>query len=542
MTRAITYTLFLEEPCLLTKPGGDPNTESSLSHIPGGALRGALAARYLSDGGQADSTFNDLFLNGKVRYLNAYPLLNGARTLPTPRAWTKLKDEGDAILDRTDANDRVKVEAGIPKSLREPFVRPTNKALVEPEMEIAVHTSRNRAKGRAIEGDADSALFRYEALARGQAFAGIILLNDGTAALADTLTGLLGDRLLLGGSHMAGYGLTSVNVQSLDEQPARWREAGGAAVNVAIGASFIVYLASDAILRDPATGGPTSDVRAFLPGGPDGYIIEHAFATSGWVGGFNKQWGLPLAQQWAVLMGSTWVIKTDNGLTAKEVRDLEQQGIGARTEEGFGRLIITPADLSPWRQGGTAEGDATAPTLDPTPADDRSQKLLSQMNKRITQAALDRYLVAAVNKKADKKNVRGHLSRSQLGRLQVRIRRAAEEENLPGFVRYLEETHKRKSADDQFRKFAVGGKNFRDELHRLAATPQSIWVEFLPTVEEEEEIDGRKEKWKRVEWTPPKIGLDTDAFDYRSDEVARDYTIRYIANLCRQLSKQEGES
>src|SRR5690606_37239138 len=46
MSRVITYTLTLEEPCLLAAPGGDPNTEQSLPYIPGGAVRGALAAAF----------------------------------------------------------------------------------------------------------------------------------------------------------------------------------------------------------------------------------------------------------------------------------------------------------------------------------------------------------------------------------------------------------------------------------------------------------------------------------------------------------------
>ncbi len=95
--------LTLEEPCLLAAPGGDPNTESSLDYIPGGALRGALAAAYRRNGNDAGPTFENLFLSGKARYLNAYPLLDG-RTLPAPRAWTKLKDAGEDVYNR--AKDR----------------------------------------------------------------------------------------------------------------------------------------------------------------------------------------------------------------------------------------------------------------------------------------------------------------------------------------------------------------------------------------------------------------------------------------------------
>lgn len=308
---------------------------------------------------------------------------------------------------------------------------------------------------------------------------------------------------------------------------------------VEAGKSFIVMLTSDAILRDPVTGGPTGDICAFLPGD---YEVKESFAATGWVGGFNKQWGLPLAQEWAVLMGSTWLITAKNGIDHKGLAEVEERGIGARTAEGFGRLVVAPS----WplttgfvMEKADAMADAPAPA-GATAQDSAAQALLTRMNERAVRAELDRLLVKAVNEKADSKKVRGHLSRSQLGRLQVRIRREAEEDegDLSGFVRYLEGTRERKSADDQFRKFTLGGENFRNYLRRLASNPQAIWLEFLPTVEEE--VEGQEEKRKRVNWTPPQIG--SKPYTYQSNELAGEYTIRFIANLCRQLAKQEGES
>lgn len=526
MTRVITYTLTLEEPCLLAAPGGDPNTESSLAYIPGGALRGALAAVWLRDHKNADETFTDLFLNGKVRYLNAYPLLD-TRALPVPRAWTKLKDEGDKdeddkVYNRAEQGQFDKADESITSGVGATFVTftaPYDKS--EEAYEIAVHTARNREKGRSIEGDADSALFRYRALARDQVFAGAIVVDDGIDAAA--VEALLADRsLLLGGSQNAGYGLTRVTGV---EQPAAWREVEGEAQDIAAGDTFIVYLSSHAILHDPDTGQPTTDICRFLPG-----TIDKSFAAAGWVGGFNKQRGLPLSQQWAAQMGSTWVIKARTAIIAGQIRDLEERGIGARTEEGFGRLIINPQ----WPQEPFKfrEDDSEAkPQEESTGTDEKLSPtvplhpLLTKMNERLARAELDRRLAVAVNKMAGMR--RGHLSRSQLGRLQVRIRRAADDRNFDDFAAYLEGTRKRKSADDQFRKFTVDGRNFRDRLVGLAANPQTVWDEFVPA-----EPDPPY-------WPPTTIG--SAPFDYRTAELAHDYTVRFIANLCRQLSKLEAD-
>lgn len=551
MTRAITFNITLEEAALLAAPGGDPNTESSLAYIPGGAIRGALVAAYLRDGGSSEKqSFRDLFLNGRTRYLNAYPRLT-ARALPTPRTWAVQKDGAAAenedypqdehsqrvrsVYDRVDEGQRSAVEKGLPQGLKEAFIAFSAAAAggqgPEPitpprvDFEIAVHTARNREMGRALENDSQSALFRYQALARDQVFAAAVVVDDAVAAADyDRLPALLrGGLLLVGGSHKAGYGLTRVSEVAEAEQ---WREVDGPRADVAAGKQFSLWLTSDAILHDPQTGRPTTDVRPFLPGGPGGYTVVHSFAAAGWVGGFNKHWGLPLPQQWAARMGSVWVIEAENGLSASAIEALERQGIGARTAEGFGQVIVTP--IYPAKPGAKTPFDMSAAASITTTAVPVADKvtahadLLVRMNERIVRAELDRLLAAAVNRLAEKKHVRGRLSRSQLGRLQVRIRHEAHTNNFDGFLNYLRGTEKRKSADDQFRRFTVGGKIFRDRLTGLAQAPQTVWNEFVPQG-----------------WQPPVIDL--KAYDYKTDRLAHDYTVRFIANLCRQLSKLEVE-
>lgn len=519
MTRALTYTLWLEEPCLVVAPGGDPNTESTLDYIPGAVVRGALAGAYLRD--HSDRLeFTRLFLGGQVRYLNAYPLL-GERTLPSLRAWASKKDEGDTVYNRLVETQRNAVEQGIPKAFGRPFARPvpaaSETAVDYPEIdyEIAVHTARNRAKGRSVEGDADSALFRYRALARDQAFAGAIVLDDGDSDV-ERLKKLLGDALTIGGSRTAGYGLVRVEDVMIHDD---WREMAGRPQDIAAGNSLVAYLTSHAILYDPLTGRPTTDIRSFLPGHPDDYeiIAGESYAAATWVGGFNTHRGLPLAQQWATQMGSAWRIQATRAVSAAELAAVEHAGIGARREEGFGRVVFDPT----WPdQPFTTEKKSLIAARSATgKARPKDEELLAQMNKRLARRELDRQLAAKVNELAP--TARGRLSRSQLGRLQVRIRREAGKTNFKDFLDYLEGTTKRKSADDQFRKFTVNGENFRSYLRGLAENSAGVWDLF---------VDADRQ--------PPRLGQ--AVYDFRKDaELAHEYTVRFIADLCRQLSKQE---
>jgi CRISPR-associated protein Csx10 len=521
MNRAITYTLTLEEACLFAAPGGDPNTETTLNHVPGSALRGAFAAAYLH-GEANDNQFNDLFLNGRVRYLNAYPYY-GQRTLPARLSWARRKDISTAggsaddeklVYDRTNPDQQKTVDEGIPKGVGEKFVTMSNGTFKEIKIayELGIHTARNRGKGRSIEGDPDSALFRYQALARDQVFGGVILVDD---AVSDQdfkrLENLVQGTITLGGSHMAAYGRARV---SPIQKPTAWRETDGAPPVIKKDESFIVYLAAPAILYDPMTGQPASDIRLFLPGDKDDYVVEQSFASAGWVGGFNKQRGLPLTQEWAMKMGSTWLLKAKRDITADAITDLEWRGIGARTAEGFGQVILAP----PWtHRPFELEG---IDLLSAGQAADQSGKagheLLEQMNERIARRELDQRLAAKVNELAP--TARGNLSRSQLGRIQIRIRREVGKDNFQDFINYLEGTTKRKSADDQFRKYRVDGKNFRDYLKKLAGSPATVW-----------------EKIGVENWQPPQIG--PEAYDFRQ-KLAHEYTVKFISKLCRQLAKQ----
>lgn len=531
MNGVITYTIHLQEPALLAAPGGDPNTEVSLDYVPGGVLRGALVAKYLLEqgAGAADGDqFKTLFLSGRVRYLNAYPALS-ARSLPTPRAWAVRKDEGETIYDRTDPVQKRIVEEGLPKGVGGPFVTWNHDAPVAPEIdyEIAIHTSRNRKAGQALENDPDSALFRYQALARDQAFAGVILYDDVSQTDVEQLGAMLNgaDTLLLGGSHRAGYGLSALS--DVVDTPDGRAEAATGGVHTG-DTRFRLYLTSDAILYDPNTGRPTTDIAAFLPGEVGKIKIVESFATSGWVGGFNGHWGLPLPQQWACRMGSIWVIEPVSPLTedaVKALAALERRGIGQRTTEGFGRFLLEPnwSDKPFALEKRSLSGVGVPQARRPIGSEEHAQLdgLLKQMNRRQRRSDLDRRMAVAVNGIARKGNVRGHLSPSQLARIRLRVRRDQTASDFSAFISYLNGTEKRKSADDQFRKYRVDGRNFRQWLLDLARDPGSIWDKFPA---EEAQV----------------LQFGSAAYDYRA-ELAHEYTIKFISSLCRQLAKLEAD-
>lgn len=545
---AITYTLELEQPLLAVGPEGDPNTASSMPYVPGSLIRGALAARYLEQKGpQVGQEFTRFFLNGAVRYLNAYPEFvepanGGHRSLPAPAPWAREKDvdphsELERVYPQTeevvddDGNHLPRLPQSLGKAFVHAYVATANgNSYVEVNgptvaYEIAIHTARNRQYGRAIEGDDSSAVFRYRALARGQRYVGVIVVSNPNDA--STIYGLLASNapMFLGGSHTAGYGRVTVHPNPLDEVLANtgWRELAGELKAIPADEPFLVYLTSDAVLRDPKTGQPTVDICPFLPAETSGkkviYSVKQAFVKPIWVGGFNRTWELPLPQEWAVEKGSAWLVSADQSLSATDLQAIEQKGIGARTAEGFGSVVFRPAwpkgTLYLRRRGGEEAAVSTArfPALRGDAA-----RLLSEMRQRLARHELDRFLVIAAQKKTERPP-RGRLSKSQLGRLRLRLRGEVGDD-FAGFRDYLAGTGQRKSAEDQFRGFYVDGRNFRDWLVDMATHPTQVWDQILPN----------------AEWEPRPIGA--EPYQFRTDaQMTREYALRYMLTVCELLAK-----
>lgn len=60
------------------------NVYEGYGYVPGSALRGHLAARWISAGQPIDERFRRLFQSGDVRFEHAYPLVDGQPAMPAP--------------------------------------------------------------------------------------------------------------------------------------------------------------------------------------------------------------------------------------------------------------------------------------------------------------------------------------------------------------------------------------------------------------------------------------------------------------------------
>ena len=497
--KALVYQLQLQSPVLLSMPGaGEENSDRSYPFITGSAIRGALANRYVGEHDEKD--FNKLFISGQVRFLNAYPLYEDKRTLPAPLSWHVAKDEKD--LPTAQAFDFVsdipdKNILQNPKTLGNVFVAPLPGEVITiaTPMQVTVH---NVSYKRGVKAKNDSSLFQYEAIAPGYLFAGVILGKEDDLEMMQKLL-TQKPQLWLGGSRNAGYGRTTVLKTDIVDD---WQEAYGLQYQPE-DKLLTITLLSDTIVRD-ANGNYSVHPEDLL-----GIPPKAVYMRARVVGGFNRTWGLPIVQALAFQAGSVFVYDA-NVVTQSKLDDLQENGLGERRAEGFGRIAI---NWLPRPQFCRKKAQLQIPSASASVTlEEESRKLVQQMAKRHYQTLLDRHLTALVSRLCIGKGVKN----SQLNKLRGVLRRVQQENNWQPLIKHLENLNR--EADKQIKRARIDG----DRLHKWLgrANNHGLWEKYFAQI------------------MPPAIaGIQSQA----DDNLKLAYVVRLMDALLQKASKEKGD-
>lgn len=390
--KALYYHLHLLEPTLVTALEGDPNSAVAFDYIPGSVIRGAIIGLFMRQGhlqelDAADDETRRVFFSDNTRYLNAYPLVNEKRALPVPKSWHIQKGEATPIYDFAWGSNHPENPKGI-GGFAAVTTDGVTKALAE--RFIAVHTQRDRQKGRATEDS--GAIYRYDSLAAGQTFAGAIICeNESDAEWLNRF--IHADvEIQIGGARSASYGRVRFEQTTFYDD---WPEQASHFVK---GQPLVVTLLSDTILRN-ASGEYETNLTTLCDALVRRLNIEseglgtasQAYLETTLVGGFNRKWGLPLPQTAALKMGGT-VVFTDHSLTRENVDRLMRWGIGERRTEGFGRIgvniYVSPQyDLTSEHSTTSSEQQQPIEIYTRLPAPLARRKLRQMLDDKITEVA-----------------------------------------------------------------------------------------------------------------------------------------------------------
>lgn len=487
----VTYEIELIEPCLVTALQGDANSAVAFDYLPGAVLRGAVIDRYIWQRRRQDPTYHFdaagdeeqfLFFNGRTRYLNAYLLVDDQRTFPTPLTWHVEKGRTPHVYDFAvdDARDSFLDQEW--KSCSFPFTlilaQGEQAYEITLQRHVAIHIARDRQPNRQGR-EPNRAVYRYDALAAGQCFKGVIFCPD--EQVADEIGKLLPTIMALGGSRSSGYGRVAVtNIQTHHQ----WREIPE--LLTVDSPRLTITLLSDMLIRDKngqlvANAQALTDALSAQLG--CSLKLEQAFYRSTPVGGFNRKWGLPLPQALALRMGSVFIFTLPD-CTADQLQGLETGGVGERLSEGFGRVAVNAHREAQVNLRALPRTVTPSMTLTQTSPD---VEVAQQIVDRLLRERLD----ALLEKRADDigQNVRG-MKRNQLYALRQVVYAALLKPPSAGrelLYQYLSKLQQRRISREQLERTRIEGQKLIDWLTRRLSDETEIWrrdlqVNSLPQI------------------------------------------------------------
>lgn len=318
--------LTLRQPAQLGDKARRDNVLSTMEHIPGSVVRGALAAAWLARNGisrpgtREREEFLGLF-EGGVRF--------GALLRPGTE-FMSLAVVGHKYEPQQSCR---KVDYDRAMGDEPPAYCPDCDSPLEQLRGLkGKRDAPNRRTSVAISpaGTAEErALFTRETLAAGQDFRGTV------TALDDTLLKIVED---LGPVRVGGrrttHGLADVTIAHDASPPVPERRPDG---------KVVIRLRSPGIFTDPygrPSRDPSEDELAEVLG-------VRASVVGRWTrweqaGGWHVASGLPKPQELTVAAGSTYLISPERALDDSALRRLSVRGLGVRRHEGFGDLAPPP--------------------------------------------------------------------------------------------------------------------------------------------------------------------------------------------------------
>ena len=219
MSKYLIYNIESLENIKFSKTNMQKNAEETMEYIPGSAIRGAYIYKYIVANNMIDingGEHRQKLLNGKIKFLNAYPIYNGKRSIPFPKSYFAEKQK---IKLR---NQNLQVVSGLDKSLDSNYdkVRGPEFALYENGKIFSINIEKNsNLHINKTRGKEENKLFRYESMIKNQNFQGIIKVEDEN--LIDEIKSLFENEIVyLGGSKGSGYGKCKIKeIMVVDDNP-----------------------------------------------------------------------------------------------------------------------------------------------------------------------------------------------------------------------------------------------------------------------------------------------------------------------------------
>lgn len=334
-------------------------TESH-SYFSGSIVRGIVATRYIKARGlgehaEENEAFVSLFFN-RLRFVAAYPTAeDGTRSFVLPFSLQKKKD-GSEVLDlmNQDGKAGYKSFKGFAVEGKDGIQPVTVRKTINLHMsrsDIQNKDGKERLAGRSMAGG----IYNYEAIDAGQDFKGAIYgPEEALHALLDGLDGRTW-QCHAGRSRFTQYGRCRIDLGPVEDVPAEAIEPQDDAILVRFDTPY---------LPENPYASPLRNILESLSAGMEGMALrmqdkefdtmhfsvvdapQRFFAKEEPVENFVGIWGMKRPREHGLAAGTIFQLKKKDSPWTEDEKKLLQNvfydGIGLRSEEGFGQLRVWP--------------------------------------------------------------------------------------------------------------------------------------------------------------------------------------------------------
>lgn len=298
---------------------------SGLDYLPGSLFLGAAAVEARRRGIPFSP---DLFLSGKVRFLDALPLIDGERGFAIPLCYHRKK--GESWEGKEPVNLLSDLPDGQAKQWRRGYMNTRGEVL-----EIGLESRMKTAIDRNFRRSKESQLFGYESIPEGTRFLMSVQADD-DKKLEEAVSYLSRDTLRLGRSRSAEYGAVRIEEAPLPGETVQTEDTS----------EDIIYiqLMSDTALEE-------NGMPVLIPS-PSHFGLENAallpektFLRSRRYSPWNAFHNCRMTERQVLCKGGIIAFRTKPQTDLANLRQRLSAGVGLCREEGLGQVLVNPAWL-----------------------------------------------------------------------------------------------------------------------------------------------------------------------------------------------------
>jgi hypothetical protein len=323
---------------ILSQKTATVGDHKSLDYIPGSVFLGIAAGNFYSQFGNENAW--EIFHSNKVHFCNAYPFINGKRSLPMPLALhsEKVPQRGKEKTIVNFVYSEVKDKKIQYRQNRNGYVCFIDENTVR--VEVPSKTSRMRTAIDARTGTAaKSQLYGYESLDAGQFFVGKIEWDDSVNDIVQPIISFFasGNVVHIGRSKTASFGRVKVSKIDVPKKNNNSEESNET--------SFSILAVSDLCIRNSQTGTPELNLLPCILGLGDGWKLDRSksFSRPAYLYQYNAYRHEIEMQKTLISKGSVFTFKSEEKLTPEEKEKIQSaiiEGVGESRGNGFGEIAF----------------------------------------------------------------------------------------------------------------------------------------------------------------------------------------------------------